>query len=307
MFKEVFEAWQESKLWEFSSNLGHYSSEELKNGQILALENLNKEKMAVYKNACLTKKKHAEKDDYVSVNKYKIPQNHLPGFQHDGNFGKQLLSKTEDDMAVRREVVANSFESASSAKFLDKKSAPCSPTRIVILKPNSDINDEMEEPWGGSPEVVEKGSSMEDFLEEVKERLRLEMEGKGRNDSTRRLSVGHTFLHESSANLKQQAREAAKHGAMLRKSQSVKTYRNALNFDGHESSKSIKRETRKFISDKLKNVLKDDTEMKPMIDDGMAVKSLSVKEKARSKSITSPSKEGKDASFWEDKKAVISN
>ncbi|KAL0920652.1 hypothetical protein M5K25_009802 [Dendrobium thyrsiflorum] len=247
-FKKEFEAWQESKLWEFSSRLGHYSGEEveLKNEQILALENLKKEKMAAYTNTC-------------------------------------LMPKIEDDMAISREKAAKSFEPASTAL--------CSPTRIVILKP----------PWRGSPGVVKKGSSMEDFLEEVKKRLRLEMEGKGKTGSIRRLGEGHTFLHESWTNPKQQAREAAKHGAMLRRSQSLITCRSAFHFDEQESSNSIKGETRKFIYDRLKNVLKDDTEM---LEEENFGNSLSVKETAISRSVTAFSKDEKDASFWEEKKAV---
>ncbi|PKU74861.1 hypothetical protein MA16_Dca005052 [Dendrobium catenatum] len=267
-FKKEFEAWQESKLWEFSSSLEQYSSEELKNEQILALENLKKEKMAAYTNIC-------------------------------------LMPKIEDDMAISREKAANSSEPASTAKFQEKRCTPCSPTRIVILKPGSDMKDEMEVPWHGSLAVAKKGGSMEDFLEEVKERLRLEMEGKGKNGSIRRLGVGHTSLHESSTDAKQQAREAAKHGAMLRRSQSLITYRSAFHFDEQESSKSIKRETRKFIYDRLKNVLKDNTEMKePMLEDENIGKSLSAKETAISRSVSGFSKEEKDASFWEEKKAV---
>ncbi|KAI0514155.1 hypothetical protein KFK09_010189 [Dendrobium nobile] len=181
----------------------------------------------------------------------------------------------------------------------------CSLTRIVILKPGSDMKDEMEVPWHGSLAVAKKGGSMEDFLEEVKERLRLEIEGKGKNGSIRRLGVGHTSLHESSADAKQQAREAAKDGAMLRRSQSLITCRSVLHFDEHESSKSSKRETKKFIYDRLKNVLKDDTEMKePMLEDENFGKLLSEKETAISRSVSSFSKEENNVSFWEEKKAV---
>ncbi|KAI0514158.1 hypothetical protein KFK09_010192 [Dendrobium nobile] len=86
-FKKEFEAWQESKLWEFSSSLGHYSSEELKNEQVLALENLKREKMTTYTNTC-------------------------------------LMAKIEDDMAICREKAANSFETASAGKFQEKRSTP---------------------------------------------------------------------------------------------------------------------------------------------------------------------------------------
>ncbi|KAI0514142.1 hypothetical protein KFK09_010176 [Dendrobium nobile] len=123
------------------------------------------------------------------------------------------------------------------------------------------------------------------------------MEGKGKNGSIRRLGVGHTSLHESSKD--------AKHGAMLRRSQSLITCRSTFHFDEQESSKSIKRETRKFIYDRLKNVLKDETEMKEaMLEDENFGKSLSVKETAISRSVSAFSKEENSASFWEEKKVV---
>ncbi|XP_020576591.1 uncharacterized protein LOC110022126 isoform X2 [Phalaenopsis equestris] len=257
-FKKEFEAWQDSKLWEISSNLCHYSGEDLEKEHFFALENLKKEKMAAYANTSQRQKKPVDTEDCISVNKLKINQN-------DGNFG------------IRRDIAGKGFELESSDKFQEKNIAPFSPTRIVILKPSSDSP---EEPQGGSPEVVvEKGRSMEDFLEEVKEKLKLEMEGKGRIDSTRRFSLGHTSLHENSKNLKNAAWESEKHGAMLRRSQSMITSRNSFHCDGEKSSKSIKSATRKFISDRLKNVLNAD-------------------------SITAFSNEGKDDSFWEDNKAM---
>ncbi|PKA46199.1 hypothetical protein AXF42_Ash015492 [Apostasia shenzhenica] len=78
-----------------------------------------------------------------------------------------------------------SFEASSMEKFRDKRIKSCSPKRIVILKPCFKMNDETKEPCVDSCEMFGKHRSIEDFLEEVKERLRLEVEGMGRNDFVR--------------------------------------------------------------------------------------------------------------------------
>lgn len=304
-FKKEFEEWQESKLCEFSSSLGqNNSSDELKNEQIFALESLNKEKMAGYTNT------------YTSVNKLKFTPNQLHGFQNDNNFGKQLMPQTKDNVAIMRDLVDKSIEPESRGKFQEKRSIACLPSRIVILKSFSDMNDEMEGPRGCSPEVFEKSRSIEDFLEEVKERLRLELEGKGRNDSIWRLSATHSSspLHESLTGSTQLSQEFAKNvkeninadlEPTLGRSESLRSYKNEFHFDGQEFPEPFKKDTRKFKSTKLKKVLKDDSQLeKPMLDDGRGRKFLTSKEKASLKSITAFSKDGKDTSFWEHKKAV---
>lgn len=273
-FKKEFESWQASKSWECSTNLDQNDgSQGLKTEQNL---NFNKEKMTSYSNCSRyrVQKKPIEADD---------------------------LDK-QDDMAIRKKLTANSFEPVSRSKFQEKSSRSSSPTRIVILKPSCDIN-EVEELRTGSSEAAEKGSSsMEHFLEEVKERLRLEMEGKGRIDSTRRGNSAHSSPHERSADPKQLARDIAKHvresvakdlGSTSARSESAKSFRNDFLVNEHDSQDSIKKDTRKLISDRLKNVLKDDAEFeKPMF------------EKERLKSMTDFSKKENGASFWEEKKAV---
>lgn len=290
-FKKEFESWQASKSWECSSNIDQNdSSQGLKKEQN---SNLNMEKMTSYSNSNRhrAQKKPIETDD----------------------LDKQCVPVIKDDMATKKKLAANSFEAVSRSKFQETSSRSCSPTRIVILKPSSDIN-EVEELRTGSSEAVEKGNSMEHFLEEVKERLWLEMEGKGKKYSTRRGNSVHTSLHERSTDPKQLARDIANHvresvtkdlGATSARSESTRSYRNDFHVNEHDAQDSIKKDTRKFISDRLKNVLKDDAEFeKPMFDDGRAGNSLLIKEKEGSESMTDFSKEEKGASFWEDRKAV---
>ncbi|KAL0928272.1 hypothetical protein M5K25_000144 [Dendrobium thyrsiflorum] len=310
-FKKEFESWQASKLWESSSNFDQNSNQGLKNEPNLAFENLNMEKMSrcINTNRVHVRKKPIETDIYASVNKVKCAPNQADDLYHDANLDKQCVPTMKDDKATRRKPDANSFEPVPRTMFQEKRSRSCSPTRIVILKPSSDIN-EIEEPWSGSSEALEKASSMEHFLEEVKERLRLEIEGKGRNDSVRRSNSAHTSLHERSTDPKQLARDIAKHiresvtrdlGTTSVRSESTRSYRNDFHVNEQESQESIKKDTRKIISDRLKNVLMDDRELEKSMFNG---NSLQIKEKERSKSMTDFLKEGKGASFWEDKKAV---
>ncbi|XP_020597006.1 uncharacterized protein LOC110036814 isoform X2 [Phalaenopsis equestris] len=288
-FKKEFESWQASKSWECSTNP---DQNDFVQGSKNEQNHLNIEKLTRYTNTSrYSQKKPIETDVYSSVNKVKITPNQVDNnLCHDPDFNidKQCVPLMRDDIATRKKL---------APKFQEKRSRSCSPTRIVILKPSSDIN-EIEEQRGGSSEALEKGGRMENFLEEVKERLRLEMEGKGRTESVRRGNSAHTSLHERSTDPKQLARDIAKHVRESVTKESARSYRSDFRLNEQESEDSIKKDTRKFISKRLKNVLKDDT------DDARAGNSLMISEKERSKSMAEFSKEGKAASFWEEKKAV---
>ncbi|KAK8937394.1 hypothetical protein KSP39_PZI012686 [Platanthera zijinensis] len=297
-FKKEFESWQASKSWECSSKLDHSDNNHgLKNEQSVSREDHNMEKIVrrASSKRYSVQMNPIEDDVNTSGNKIKIAPLQLDGFHHEG-----IL-----ETSMRRKPV--------SMGNIQEKSRSCSPTRIVILKPSSDIN-EMEEPRSGSSEAPERSSNMEHFLEEVKERLRLEMEGKGRNDSIRRTNVAHTSLHERSTDPKKLARNIAKHirenitsevGATSSVISESGGYKSDFHLHEQESFEYINRDTRKFISDRLKNALKDDTKLEKLVNDGKAGNSLWIKEKERSKSMNEYyTKEGKGASFWEEKKAV---
>lgn len=296
-FKKEFESWQASKSWECSSNLDHNDNNQgLKNEQSVSREDHNMEKIGrrASSKRYSVQMNPMEEDVKSSGNKIKAASLQLDSFHHEGNL----------ETSMRR-------KSVSRGK-IQEKSRSCSPTRIVILKPSSDIN-EMEETRNVSFEAPER-SNMEHFLEEVKERLRLEMEGKGRNDSIRRTNVAHTSLHERSTDPKQLARNTAKNvrenitsevGATSSVVSESAGYKSDFHLHEQESSEYINRDTRKFISDRLKNALMDDTKLEKLVNDGKAGNSLWIKEKERPKSMNEYyAKEGKGASFWEDKKAV---
>ncbi|KAG0457531.1 hypothetical protein HPP92_022688 [Vanilla planifolia] len=298
-FKKDFEAWQASKAWGFSSNLDQNEiGQQQKDEHVLAMQNFDMEKRERFLSSerFQVQKKPKEIEAYASVNK------------QDGNLSEQCMPRTKDDVTMKKKLLASSLDPVSKSSFHEKISRSCSPARIVILKPTTDMKEEMNESWRGSSEVLGKGSSMEDFLEEVKERLRLEMEGKGRKESIKRGVGTHASLHERPADPKQLARDVAKHmresardfGAPMMRSESTKIYMDDFNLKEKEVFEAMKRETRKLIPHMMKNVVKDDyddnNEKDKSNDQRVGNSLLQDNERTASNSVLS--KVGKGASFF---------
>ncbi|ONK71930.1 uncharacterized protein A4U43_C04F13870 [Asparagus officinalis] len=138
-----------------------------------------------------------------------------------------------------------------------------SATKIVILRPSVEMSDDAEGSLSCSPELLEKEANMQDFLEEVKERLKSEIIGKARIDTGPRGFTNETSFSERSQNTKQFARHIAKQiresvtrdlGSSLIRSESTRSYRCEPDF--------INRNTRKLLSERLKNVLRNETYVK---------------------------------------------
>lgn len=104
------------------------------------------------------------------------------------------------------------------------------PTRIVILKPGPDSTVNSEEFFGSSSGTSEERGNIEDFLDEVKTRLRYELQ-----------------------------EEKYKRGTMvtLLRSESSRSQRSEIQYDGTCSPEF--RDTRRFFSERLRNVLKEET------------------------------------------------
>ncbi|KAJ6851626.1 uncharacterized protein M6B38_259955 [Iris pallida] len=135
----------------------------------------------------------------------------------------------------------------NSRKKQDRpSSSSSSPTRIVILKPGA------EGSWPPrSPEALEKEGSMEDFLEEVKERLRSEMLGNARSSTTGAGDVtAEASFGERSPDTKQFARDIAKRI----KESATKDIRSAASTSSDqlerrpESPKFVNRDARRLFS-----------------------------------------------------------
>lgn len=138
-------------------------------------------------------------------------------------------------------------------KPFSSQSRDSAPTKIVVLKPGPDqrLYGDHRDSWSSSPCSSEnQRGSIEDFLEEVRDRLKSEMQGKmlRRGSVAARGSGIETPYSERPSDPKQIARTIAKHaresaGTLLVRSESARSHGNGL-------------DSRGFVSERLKSVLK---------------------------------------------------
>ncbi|KAL5679110.1 hypothetical protein ACJX0J_005495, partial [Zea mays] len=264
-FKKEFEAWQASRAWE------HSRSFELESSTL------------------------GDDDDdgrCTDIVPYRYQHHHH--HHHKGkdasHGGKHIRSSNEDVHCWRRSSKesgtsisgSRTFSLTTSAdaaacstrlplsRFYHEEERSLSPTRIVILKPCPELSaDDVEESSLGSPELVKKENNMEAFLEEVKKRLKIELEGGVASDdkADRRWFAAAAAADVIPADPKQIARSIANqirenvtrdmHPALLR-SESTRSYRSDVPFDGQGQMDYIGRDARRQLSDRLKNVLRRD-------------------------------------------------
>ncbi|XP_050227549.1 uncharacterized protein LOC126677120 [Mercurialis annua] len=150
---------------------------------------------------------------------------------------------------------------------LDKTSAP---TKIVILKPGPDRFYDYEDSCTSSSCTLEDRGSIADFLEEVKERLKCELQGKTikRGSVVVRGSGIETPYSEKPSHPKQIAQHIAKHvresvtqdlGMNLLRSESTRSYRSEIQYNGLDSAEFMNKDTRKYLSERLRNVVDRET------------------------------------------------
>ncbi|URD91879.1 hypothetical protein MUK42_11048 [Musa troglodytarum] len=272
-FKKDFLAWQTSKLWEQPRSKKSHVLGDGKDRQAHAPKNLDSKKS-------LAEKKPTQLKEVVSP------------ARRDVNAQGSSSSKT---MKLGSRVTGT--EHFPVAKTDRQHERTCSPTQIVILKPNCDRSDDDEESLlAALSDELEKEYSMEDFLEEVKERLRnetLNVNGRGNRMGTP--------LSERSSDPKQIARGIARHiresvikdrGTTLARSESTRLIRSDIQINTPDSPEFIRRDTRKFLLAKSKNILKDEI----LLGDSGAFSLI------RDKAIP---EQGKSVDNWKDKKAVI--
>ncbi|KAI4330416.1 hypothetical protein MLD38_028706 [Melastoma candidum] len=141
------------------------------------------------------------------------------------------------------------------------------PTRIVILKPGPDNNI-----WSNNGSLTsssgsdERGSSIEDFLHEVKERLRLELQGKVLKKSSYVRGSGiETPFREKPLYCNEEARNTSNRvgdsvdrdiEVDFQRSGSARSYRSEMYSTEPWSPEFIHRDTRRFMSERLRNVMK---------------------------------------------------
>ncbi|KAF0902183.1 hypothetical protein E2562_014431 [Oryza meyeriana var. granulata] len=184
--REDFQAWQTSKALENARTVaGSECSSKPTEGryiQMLAQENLHKEKMAKYGyGSCRismeekdTLKNVTDNSDTKSATRAAAESNTESG----GKVIKVLRVSLCATMPDKFRDSEDEHNSSTSAK-------PRSQKRIVILKPSSDIGGSDQESLFSSSKV-KREDNMEEFLEEVKARLKEELKLKSKSEVIRR-------------------------------------------------------------------------------------------------------------------------
>ncbi|CAM0870487.1 unnamed protein product [Alopecurus aequalis] len=144
--------------------------------------------------------------------------------------------------------------------YYEEEERPLSPARIVILKPCPELSaDDVDESSMGSPELMKNENNMEAFLEEVKMRLKIELEGHVAPDEDRAADRW-ADPKQIARNIADQIRETVTmdmHHPALVRSESTRSYRSS---DVQSQMDYICRDARKQLSDRLRNVLRREPE-----------------------------------------------
>uniref|UniRef100_A0A0E0K8B9 DUF4378 domain-containing protein n=1 Tax=Oryza punctata TaxID=4537 RepID=A0A0E0K8B9_ORYPU len=300
-FKKDFEAWQASRMWEQS--------------RALELES------------------HLDDDDDEVRCMDVVPYR----FQHRGkdNAGKHTHSNgdahwrrskesgtgtgTGTSISGSRTFSLTSADASSTrlplSRFYYEEERLLSPKRIVILKPCPEMStDDIEESSLGSPELVKKENNMEAFLEEVKKRLKVELEGRMASDdkagdrwaAAGDIPVDPKQIARSIANQIRETVTKDLHPALLR-SESTRSYRSDVPLNGQSQMDYICRDARKHLSDRLKNVLRREPETEPPLSHRRRTASASFDEEPRPKPRHEVARKGKIRSKEEKKHAIESD
>ncbi|KAK6924575.1 protein of unknown function DUF4378 [Dillenia turbinata] len=295
-FKKEFEAWQAARLRECSKVVGPGSV----SSQLLAQEDLNKEKMAIYAPSRQSKEIETSSESKDHLVKVRLLQS---GGSEPCGHKLGLFAADEDALLPGSKTIyadLDQFSLQNSRSDLGRYPAP---TRIVILKPGYDRVDYFDDSGVSSAETSRDRGGIEDFLEEVKERLKCEIQGKAykRGKVVRGAGI-ETPFHEKASDPKQIAQHIAKRvresvsrdlRVNLPRSESTRSYRSEIQFKGPSSPDYIDRDTRRFLSDRMRNVLRRETylDMPTVIGDSSRSSMLDVERNKRQES-------GKHVSNW---------
>ncbi|XP_073001815.1 uncharacterized protein [Typha latifolia] len=314
-FKKEFEAWQASKIWEHSWNLDSENDEKNKHMQILSQRCLDKGKAARLVNSerCSSWKKSMDTRDYMSNARLKVNSNQESVPQRQVSTSKANQSNSQNGIVWQKGAETN-FKDLPVAKFEYKEDRSSSPTRIVILKPCPERSGDTEESFIGSPEILKRENNMQDFLEEVKNRLKREIEGKSGNDRKPRWIETETSSVARWRDPKQIAQNIANQirdnvtkdfSSTLMPSESTRSYRNDVQFNGKNHAAFVNRDTRKLLSERLKNVLKNEADFEVPLVSHRRATSLTFEEAVRIRPTYDNAKKGKKSRNWDDKRSLI--
>ncbi|XP_044507968.1 uncharacterized protein LOC123227285 isoform X2 [Mangifera indica] len=272
-FKEEFVAWQAARFRECSKIADFVSMPR----QWPAQENLNGEKMAIYANS---QANASEKLVESKSRTLKLSSHDRDGLQHHKHKVESFPIEQKESTPLRRRSKSVDFEQSSMLNYeLDTV-----PSKIVLLKPGPDMIYDHNEPWTSSMGTLEERSSIEDFLKEVKDRLKCELQGKTlRKGSVVRGSGIETPFSEKPSKPKQIVQHTAKHarekatrdlGMNLLSSESTRSCISEIQFNGPGSPEFINRDTRRFLSERLRNVQREMLSEVPQVVRGRSRSSL---------------------------------
>ncbi|XP_057809363.1 uncharacterized protein LOC131023790 [Salvia miltiorrhiza] len=257
-FKQEFEVWQAAR-FNKCSNFVKFNSPP---PELLAQKELNREKMYRYATCyrttkCESLREHddlSEQNDSCNVLDYeRVKKKNL----HYSDEGKESLHPNRGIGTYFR-----ASQLMNSGQALDIVSAP---SKIVVLRPGPDTTNIIGDSWGNTPSTSEEVGTIENFLEEVKERLESELQGKcsKRSTTVRGRGIETPYWEKPSKSreiaqcIAQEVRDSVSRdlGMNLPRSQSTRSYRSEIQ-NGIGSPEFINRDTRKFLAERLRNVLK---------------------------------------------------
>ncbi|GFZ09460.1 hypothetical protein Acr_21g0000590 [Actinidia rufa] len=284
-FKKEFEAWQAARFRECSKvvELGRIPS------QWLAQETLNVEKVALYSN---TSRISGTKNSMeLEGNVVKTRSREAGELQNHEQRKELYPSEQKETYPLRSRTLSRDFEQSLLMNYGQKLDISSAPIRIVILRPGPERVSDNDDSWISSSGTSEERGSMEDFLEEVKQRLKNELQGKIKKGTMVRGGGVETPCSEKPSDPKEIAQRIAKQvresvtrdfGVNLVRSESTRSYRSEIQYNGPGSPEFINRDTRRFLAARLKNVLKAETNLHiPTVATGSSNSSVLYNEKGR--------------------------
>ncbi|KAL6011960.1 hypothetical protein ACLOJK_002427 [Asimina triloba] len=303
-FKKEFEAWQASKAQEHSRRIEvDQYPRRWKDHQNLLHDNLNKESVVHYVDG----KRNPEHGKFIEALDYVYPTTSRTSKEWPLGLQNHRY-KSKEVMTLRNRTKSCDFEEFSRMKDDEKFSGSTVSTRIVILKPGPEKNGVPQESRVGSSEIVEEGGSIEDFLKEVKERLRFEMEGSVVKDATVRRDGIETPFGDRQTDPKGIARQIAKQvresvtkdlGMNLLRSESTRSYRSEIQLNGPSSPEFINKDTRK-LSKRLRNILRHEGDVDiPMVVSERLNKPALDRKGGQLRSMAYVPQTSKKTSYWE--------
>ncbi|KAL6873969.1 hypothetical protein ACP4OV_014051 [Aristida adscensionis] len=287
--KEDFQKWQTSKALESARTvtaLGNSSAHlDGRCIQIIAQENLRKEKMARYGfghkvigNECSKK----------SVVQETNPE-HVANVEAEAKSEKTVIKVLRTPEKFRGLEVGKGGQNHCTYENLH------SPTRIVLLKPTSDIDSKDGEMFFGLSKV-KRDESMEEFIQEVKERLKKELKMNARSELS-------TICWATEP--KEIARDIAKRikqtvntnlGRRLSRSEAFRAFRGDRKRESakHAYPEHIKLDTRKVLDQdqRPKSVTSRTETISPEKYEEESINLLPIKSRRRARSLTGVSLSG---------------